>query len=357
MKTIYYFIMVAIAITIASCTTKKSNTNFTDTTIAGTYTIKIPSHLEKFKDGIWCSPKNSHEFYTIEIIVAAKTIMPLDSTIQYYISIDKSSTFSESTLENKDTIKFDSFEGKIYYYTKSETIKSGQSVSTNSAIAVIEDDENSFIIKISRIDEDVNEDILTIIKSLKNNQDTVVDSTKNKNTNNIDKKNVEDKSKIIADAKKNGFQVFEKDGFMVKLDYKFTINNDYLNLIKSKGFNNPTSAYMANNEGTEETGVLYYIVISDMSSDYKNVPNREVANFNKEIITQMKNELKTAGTSYYETTFCNEPAIEYSILHNGLTTKFLNFRKRRKSFTLEITTKTHIESTFKNFKSSFQLID
>lgn len=76
----------------------------------------------------------------------------------------------------------------------------------------------------------------------------------------------------LVSLKNQGYQIFNKDNFVIKCNSKLKINSEALRLAKENGINFILSSYIGSeNDNSESSGVIYNIQISDISSQYKKI--------------------------------------------------------------------------------------
>jgi hypothetical protein len=155
----------------------------------------------------------------------------------------------------------------------------------------------------------------------------------------------------------DSFQAFPSVGFKVKCGCKLYTNSLFIQMAKGQGMNNIMAAYIcAENEDNPEYGVIYNINIYDESNSYENIKPIYHSFFEKKCLEQYAHNLSEAGISYNYTTYQGASAIEYNFDQQGLPTKAIYFLKDKKSYLLQVATRTGLTSKFSALKSSFELL-
>ena len=126
----------------------------------------------------------------------------------------------------------------------------------------------------------------------------------------------------LISLKKQGYQIFNKDNFVIKCNSKLKINSEALRLAKEKGMNFILSSYIgSDNENSESTGVIYNIQISDISSQYQNFPVSKQNEITIKYLDSYCSGLKANKMSYTRQNFNGLNSVEYSYLQNGVLPK------------------------------------
>ena len=169
--------------------------------------------------------------------------------------------------------------------------------------------------------------------------------------------NVNSKLDLIS-LKKQGYQIFSKDNFVIKCNSKLKINSEALRLAKEKGMNFIVSSYVGSeNENSEKIGVIYTIQISDLSSQYKNIPQSKQNEFTIKYLDSYCSSLKANNMSYSRPTFNGLNSVEYTFLQNGvLPSKAIIFIKDKKAYLLQVGTRKDLSKKYASLKNSFKFI-
>lgn len=153
------------------------------------------------------------------------------------------------------------------------------------------------------------------------------------------------------------YQIFESAGFKVKSDCSFSKNITFVRMARDQGMNNVLAAYICG-ENTEDpqTGVITNINIYDESSNYKKLKPSEYSDFEAKYLKQYSSNLSAAGITYNYITYLGVSAIEYTFSQQGLPTKAIVFLKDKKSYLIQVGTRTNLDSKFNSLKSGFKVI-
>lgn len=150
------------------------------------------------------------------------------------------------------------------------------------------------------------------------------------------------------------YQTFTSAGFKVKCGCKLFSNTTFITMAKQQGMNNILAAYIcAENKDNPDIGVIHNINIYDESKSYKNIQPSGYKNFEKKYLEQYATNLKNAGMSYTYITYQGVSALEYTFDQGGLPTKAIIFLKNKKSYLLQVATRTSLTRKYNSLKSSF----
>lgn len=162
----------------------------------------------------------------------------------------------------------------------------------------------------------------------------------------------------LINLKKQGYQIFNKDNFVIKCNSKLKINSEALRMAKEKGMNFIVSSYIGSeNKNSEKIGVIYIIQISDISSQYKNIPQSKQNEFTIKYLDSYCSNLKANNMSYSRPNFNGLNSVEYTYLDNGvLPSKAIVFIKDKKAFLLQVGTRKDLSKKYASIKNSFKFI-
>jgi hypothetical protein len=160
-------------------------------------------------------------------------------------------------------------------------------------------------------------------------------------------------SLIIAQER---IQTFQSAGFKVKCDCELKVNTLYIQMAKQNGINNIIAAYICGeNENSPEIGVANNINITDESASYNKISPSNYGYFEKRTLEVYASNLQKAGFNYQYTTYKGTSALEYSFDQMGLPTKALFFIKNKKTYLIQVGTRTNLLSKYNTLKNSFEL--
>jgi hypothetical protein len=152
-------------------------------------------------------------------------------------------------------------------------------------------------------------------------------------------------------------QVFQNAGFKVKCGCELKTNSLYIKLAKQNGINNIIAAYICGeNQDNPEIGVANNINITDESASYNKMSSANYGYFEKKTLEVYAKNLLNAGFKYNYTTYQGVSALEYSFDQQGLPTKAIFFMKNKKTFLLQVGTRSNLNSKFNLLKYSFELL-
>lgn len=162
----------------------------------------------------------------------------------------------------------------------------------------------------------------------------------------------------LVSLKNQGYQIFNKDNFVIKCNSKLKINSEALRLAKENGINFILSSYIGSeNDNSESSGVIYNIQISDISSQYKNIQIGKHNAITLNYLDSYCSSLKANNMSFSRPSFNGLNAVEYYFLQNGvLPTKSIIFIKDKKAYMLQVGTRKNLSKKYTDFKNSFKFI-
>jgi hypothetical protein len=151
-------------------------------------------------------------------------------------------------------------------------------------------------------------------------------------------------------------QIFKKDGFKVKCDCELNINSLYIKMAKQNGINNILAAYICGeNQDSPETGVANNINITDESASYNKMSTSNYGYFEKKTLEVYARNLQNSGFDYNYTIYKGVPALEYSFNQQGLPTKAIFFLKNKKTYLIQVGTRTNLLLKYNQLKNSFEI--
>lgn len=152
-------------------------------------------------------------------------------------------------------------------------------------------------------------------------------------------------------------QTFSNDNFKINCDCKLFRNEVFIQSIKKQGIKYPVSAYVcAADEEDFKKGMIININIFDHTSDYQKLSNKNHSVYDANLLKVYKDKLVNSGISIKETIFKGVPAIEYSFLQMDMPTKAIYFIRNKKSYLLQASTRTDLNSKFYSLKTTFIFI-
>jgi hypothetical protein len=152
-------------------------------------------------------------------------------------------------------------------------------------------------------------------------------------------------------------QTFASQGFRVSCGCSLYVNSVFIQAAKQQGANNILAAYIcAENKDSPETGVIANINIYDESASYKTIKPIYHDYFEKKCLEKYAVNLSNAGYSYQYITYQGVSALEYNFDQMGVPTKAILFYKNKKSYLLQVATRTGLATKFNSLKSSFELL-
>ena len=164
-------------------------------------------------------------------------------------------------------------------------------------------------------------------------------------------------SVVFDSFAQSNYQTFQSKGFKVKCDCKLQVNSAFIQMVKQQGLKNVLGSYIcAQNEGNSNTGVIVNINIYDESENYKNIQQSNYATFDKKYMDQYIGGLTYSGIKYKIITYQGVQAIEYTFNQMGLPTTAIVFLKNKKSYLLQVSTRSDLTTKFNALKSSFTLL-
>lgn len=161
-------------------------------------------------------------------------------------------------------------------------------------------------------------------------------------------------SLIIAQER---IQTFQSAGLKVKCGCELKVNTLYIQMAKQNGINNIVAAYICGeDENSPEIGVANNINVTDESASYNKISPSNYGYFEKRTLEVYAGNLQKAGFNYQYTTYKGVSALEYSFDQMGLPTKAIFFLKNKKTYLIQVGTRTNLNSKFNLLKYSFELL-
>ena len=173
-------------------------------------------------------------------------------------------------------------------------------------------------------------------------------SAKNNQKSNLDLKTL----------KLQGYQIFEKDNFVINQKSKFRLNYVLMNMAKKQGNKLPITSYISTeHKDSYVKAVICTIQISDISADYKNLSLNKQNEYTVKFLNNYCSSLKANNMSYKKVNFIGLNSVEYSFLQNcSLPTNAIIFIKDKKAFLLQVGTRKNLSKKYSDLKKSFKFI-
>lgn len=321
-------------------------TTFNDETLLENYSLKIPTDLHKVSEGSWATPSSSRELLLLEIHTTIKDEKSLQEHLDAIVNEDTREVHQGKSLVGTETLSFNGFNGIAEYYSKDNS-NGGFPVMSHYAFAVLQNGTEVLKINSVSLGKNCTEDIKTTIKSIKTiSQD--FSKTSAVSTPKID----------LNKSREEGYQIFEKDNFIIKCNCPLEKNTVAVQMAKEQGITYPISSYVcAENEDSYETGAICNVQITDIESDYDGLSKNQENQFTDEYLQSYISNLVANNMSYTEGELDGVKTVEYSFVQMEMPAKALIFVKERKSYMLQISTRTNLSEKFNDLKASFQFIN
>lgn len=153
------------------------------------------------------------------------------------------------------------------------------------------------------------------------------------------------------------YQTFALQGFRVKCGCSLYENAVFIQAAKQQGVKNILAAYIcAENQDSPDYGVIVNINIYDESGGYKNIKPSNYEYFEKRCLEQYASNLSNAGFRYSYTTYQDVSALEYNFDQQGVPTKAIMFFKNKKSYLLQVATRSNLTTKYNALKTSFEIL-
>ena len=156
----------------------------------------------------------------------------------------------------------------------------------------------------------------------------------------------------------NSFQTFQSAGFKVKCNCQLRVNSTFIQMAKQQGKNNVIAAYICSeNEKNPDIGVIVNINIYNEFSTYNKIPSSMHASYEKKYLEEYAKNLSISGIKYNYTKYQGVSAIEYTFNQMGsLPTKAIVFLKNKKSYLIQVATRSKLLGKYNYVKSNFIII-
>ena len=157
----------------------------------------------------------------------------------------------------------------------------------------------------------------------------------------------------------SGYQTFPDAGFSITCPAELEINQNFLDMARQQGNTTMAFAYAgATDKDDPDIGCIYNINISDWNNDseYSRLSQSGKRNSDMEALDDYASNLVKNGIEHKYSNFCGERALLYSFDQMGLPTMAVFFYKNGRGYLLQVATRQDLESKFKSFMQSFELI-
>lgn len=152
------------------------------------------------------------------------------------------------------------------------------------------------------------------------------------------------------------YQVFKSAGFKVKCPCTLRVNSSFIQMVKTQGKTVICAYLCAENEDSPEYGVIHNINIYNEADSYVGLAPNQYAYFEKKYLEAYAKQLGENGMSYKYITYKGVSALEYLFDQMGVPTKAIMFLKNKKSYLIQVATRSNLETKFNSVKTSFEII-
>lgn len=327
------FILTLSILLIISCNSKKETT-FTKSQIFENYSIELPNYLNKIDENHWELDKSY--FLTRKENNLTNTLK--EELKIYSNNLDKDEFFNGKELLKNESFKNGNIEGELNVYKKEFKGKGLGLVSfkTYMIFAFVKDDLNTYSFNTLCINEGQLNDFVKSIKSFNKNA-----KTKN-----------EEISFDYKKAEKEGYQIFEKDNFIIKNKGKIILDKIRIEQLKQNGSGDNSRPYHVNYNGVD-----YNINVGDYSSILSGKSDDEIKKFNTEDLDYYQTKFNEMGVKNNKGKFKKFDAVYYENKQDGRLTKALYFHHKMKSYMIQVTNNKNTEKLFTEFTDTFELIE
>lgn len=333
LKGISIIIMICL---MTSCNNKKP-TEFVETPLSDGYSMEIPTKFKKTNDGSWeLVPHNTYLNINVLNGVTTEINEELKATINYFGSNE---LYKGQVLVKSEKFENNGFKGVISYYEKDTKGKGLGLVTLKSYIvyAVIQNYTNRILVNSISLSNNINDDLSKSIKSIKTKN-----TTAKTNISKFDE----------AKAKKEGYQIFKEDNFIIKCSGKLLLDKLRIEQTKQNGQidnSRPFHVFVK--------GVDYYINISDLTYLFNGKSDEELNKYNSQDLTYYQTKFDEMEIKNKRGKFKNFDAVYYQNFQENKLTKALYFHHKMKSYMIQVTSKTNTDALFNEFVNSFELIN
>lgn len=344
MKKVILIFVASITVLLSCNQNDVSETTFKEEKLYDAYSIKIPTALSKEGEGIWNSSSDEKQIIQLQVTVNSLNGLSLDDILNNLANADKREVSQNKSLIKKEAIEVNGLQGLYSVYEKDHN-KGVIPVLSHYTFAVLQDGSDVIGISSFSFGKDYTREVLASIKSIKK-----------ENAGNTIPKSSEPKIDLNK-MKKQGFQIFESDNFIVKCNCKLKTNSDFLEKIKEQGSQYPASAYICSkDERNYDKGTIVNINIYDLSKDYITLSEAKYNVFNEEFINSYATQLKSNNINFKREKFHDVEALRYEFNQMGLPTKALFFVKNKKSYLIQVASRSNLANQFSSIVNSFKEI-
>jgi hypothetical protein len=175
-------------------------------------------------------------------------------------------------------------------------------------------------------------------------------NNKQANVNTSDQKDISkfDENK----AKKEGFQIFKNEKFIIKCDGNLKLDQERVEYFKQNNLGtNATPFHVYINE------VDYNINVINMSSLYNGISKGELEKYQNEDLDNYETNLKSTGIVYERGKLKDINCIYYQNNLQDKLSKAVYFENGLNSYLLQVTSKENTDKLFDEFVHSFEIIN
>lgn len=326
------FILIAFQL-IISCNNKKE-TEFVKTLLSNNYKIDLPSRFEKTDEGMWEFPE--HTYLSIDVVKG--TVKDIQKEVETEAKVREiQENYKGKVFIKTESFEKDGFKGVISFYEKDNKGKGLGLVNLKSYIvfAVVQDKNNRIYINSLSLNRNLNEDLTKSIKSISLNDKEIVE-------NKFD----------FEKTKKDGYQIFSEDNFIIKCKGKLLLDKLRIEQMKQNGLSDNSKPFHVFFEGVD-----YNINVGDYSSILNNQNDEEIQKYNDEDLSYYQTKFDEMGIKNNKAKFKDFDAIYYQNSQEGKLTNAVYFHHKMKSYMLQVTSGKNSEKLFNDFINTFELIE
>lgn len=329
-----YFTAILIIVLFSSCDQKR-NTKFEKFDFGNRYSIDLPDKYNKTNETTWQA--GDHTYFTIKVGQIGNSDLN-DELNNYIASRNTDDLFDNSKLIRTEEFEQNGFNGIISYYEE-DLKKQGAGIVTLTSygvFAIVRNDIEQFTINSMALSDNNFIQIGKSIKSIEREEKTL----------NIPIANKFDKNKAIED----GYQIFQKDGFMVKCDGEIKLDRLRIQQMKQNGMDNSRPYHVFHN------GTDYNINVSYFDSVLAGQTEQEIIDYNKNDLDYYQTKFDEMSIKNNRGKYKDFDAVYYENTQNGRTTKAVFFHHQMKSYMLQVTDDNNVDKKFEDFIKTFEII-
>ncbi|RFN58810.1 hypothetical protein [Marixanthomonas ophiurae] len=318
-----------------SCNEKR-DTTFKKFDVGTKYLIDLPNTYSKTNETTWQA--GEHTYFNISMGEIGNS--DLKTELNEHLTLrNTKDLFENSELIRTEEFEKSGFKGVISFYEE-DLKKQGVGIVTLTSygvFAIVRNNREQFTINSMALSDNNFAQIAKSIKSIEMKEKTL----------NIPFANKFNKNEAIED----GYQVFQKERFMVKCNKEIKLDRLRIQQMKQNGMNDNSRPFHVYDNGTD-----YNINVSSFDKVLAGQTEQEIIDFNKNDLDYYQAKFDEMSIKNNRGKYKKFDAVYYENTQNGRTTKAVFFHHKMKSYMLQVTDDNNVEKKFQEFIKTFEII-